>query len=104
MRAHPMAPTTGCSSSEHCCYHEDKWRMMGWMFRCLLLVICQCHSVACGFVYNTSFLSSCNLLSVVFSVIKSSFLIPFIQMEKFKNKSAALNELSQISGDYDSLP
>lgn len=42
-------------------------------------------------VYYTSFLSSCNLHSVVFRVIKYSFLIPFIQREKFTNETASLS-------------
>lgn len=47
LRAPPMAPTTGYTSAELHCYLEDKWCVMGWMYRCLLLVIRQCHSVAC---------------------------------------------------------
>lgn len=78
MRAHPVSPTTGCSSAEHRCYHEDKWRVMGWMFHCLLLVICQCHSVACGFDSYTSFLSSCNPHRVVVNMIKCYLLEIYI--------------------------
>lgn len=58
----PVAPSAGYSSAELRCYHEDKWCVMGWMYRCLLLVIRQCHSVACGGVNAFFFCSHADFM------------------------------------------